>query len=270
MWGLWLFTVVRAELPDAHALASQLLRIAEQSSDGVMQVEARLALGATLHWLGELKAAMEQFVDAKAKYDQQPHRSAAFMYPVDPGVLCQSHVACGLWFLGYPDRAVTIARDAVSLAQDLHHPNSVAFARTFAAVVHRLRREPAKAEEHASAVIDTAREFGLAQEMTWGLMFHGWAIAEQGRVDEGIAEMQQSLAVQQRMGSLIGRAHFLALLAEELGYTRRVREGLDTIEEALRATDSNGLYRSELQRLKGELLFGRRERGLRSRKGVLW
>jgi serine/threonine protein kinase/predicted ATPase len=255
LWGLWLFTVVRAELPDARVLANQLLRIAEQSSDRVIQVDARLALGTTLHWLGELKAAMEQFVDAKTYYDQQRHRSAAFMYPVDPGVLCQSHVACELWFLGYPDRAVTIARDAVSLAQDLRHPNSVAFARTFAAVVHRLRREAPQAEEHAAEVINTAREFGLAQEMTWGLMLHGWAIAEQGWVDKGIAEMQQSLAAQQRMGSEIGRPHFLALLAEALGHARRVREGLDTIEEALLRTDSNGLYRSELQRLKGELLL---------------
>jgi hypothetical protein len=46
------------------------------------------------------------------------------------GVSCRRHVALALWYLGYP--ALERSREAITLAQELAHPYSLAYALYFA------------------------------------------------------------------------------------------------------------------------------------------
>ena len=56
---------------------------------------------------------------------------------------------------------------------------------------------------------------------------------------------------------MIERAHFLGLLAEALGKTGRVADGLRAIDDALQDVDKHRacFYQAELYRIKGELLL---------------
>ena len=69
----------------------------------------------------------------------------------DPGVACLSYAAWALWFLGYPDQALKRSHEALTLAQELSHPFSLAFALTCAAMLHQFRREGQAAQERAEA-----------------------------------------------------------------------------------------------------------------------
>ena len=91
-----------------------------------------------------------------------------------------------------------------------------------------------------------------------GTKLEGWALAEQGRRAEGIAQMRQALAAYQAAGLAVS-PWFLALLAEAYGHMGQADEGLSILDEALgRAhTDDERCYEAELYRLKGELLLGR-------------
>jgi len=44
----------------------------------------------------------------------------------DPGVACLSYMALALWPLGYPDLALKRSQEALTLAQELAHPFSLA------------------------------------------------------------------------------------------------------------------------------------------------
>ena len=59
---------------------------------------------------------------------------------------------------------------------------------------HSLRREGQLARERAEAVMTLATEQGFPFWLAFGTMVRGWALAEQGQVEEGIAQMQQGLA----------------------------------------------------------------------------
>ena len=48
----------------------------------------------------------------------------------DPGVVLPSSCSLALWFLGYPDQALEKSHEALTLAQELSHPFSLAFALT--------------------------------------------------------------------------------------------------------------------------------------------
>ena len=57
-----------------------------------------MALGLPLFFLGELASAREHTERGIALYDPQQHRSHAFLYGLDPGVICLSFaaLACGI------------------------------------------------------------------------------------------------------------------------------------------------------------------------------
>jgi predicted ATPase len=88
-------------------------------------------------------------------------------------------------------------------------------------------------------------------------MLRGWALAEQGQGEEGIAQIRQGLTAYRATGAELMRSYFLALLAEACGKAEQAKEGLAALAEALTVVDKSGerFYEAELYRLKGELLL---------------
>ncbi len=173
----------------------------------------------------------------------------------DPGVDCLSHAALVLRNLGYPEQALKRSHEALSLAQELSHPFSLAFALNLAAILHQFRREGQAVRERAEAVITLSTEQGFAFFLAWGTMMQGWTLAEQGQVEEGIAQIREGLAASRATGSELWRSYWLALLAEMQGKVGQTEKGLRVVEEALAIAErtEESFYEAELYRLKGEL-----------------
>jgi predicted ATPase len=255
--GLWSYYNVRAELQTAHALGKQLLALAQQVQDAAMLLGAHRALGATLFFLGAAASAYTHLAQGLALYDPQQHRAQAFLYGEDTGVVCRSHAAFALWYLGYPDQGRARNDEAVTLAQHIVHPYSLCYALSFAAVFHQFRREVRAAQERAEAAISLATEQGFPSWMAQGSVLHGWALAQQGQAQEGIAQLTQGLSAWRATGAEQARAYILALLAEAYGTIAQPASGLTVLAEALTLAETTGdrWYDPELYRLKGALLL---------------
>jgi predicted ATPase len=171
-------------------------------------------------------------------------------------VVCRSFAARALWLLGYPDQGLARNDEAVTLAQQTAHPYSLGQAWNAAAVVHQFRREVRAAQERAEAAMSLAQEQGFQAWMTIGSFLHGWALALQGQVREGIAQMNQGLIAWRAAGAEQAQSHFLALLAEAHGIQGEPKAGLTVLTKALALVDQTGerFYEAELYRLKGALL----------------
>src|SRR5215204_3553168 len=87
------------------------------------------------------------------------------------------------------------------------------------------------------------------------MSLRGWALAEQGHLDEGIALMRQGLAAWRVAGAAVWQPFYLALLAEAYRKMNQAEEGLTVLAEAVVVVDKTGErpYEAELYRLKGEL-----------------
>jgi predicted ATPase len=94
--GLWNGALLKVELQAAYALGEQLQTLAEHQQDPALLVEAHRALGTTLYFLGELAAAHVYLEQGVALYDAHQHRSLAFRYGADPGVVCRLYAARAL------------------------------------------------------------------------------------------------------------------------------------------------------------------------------
>ena len=255
--GLWNYYQVRAEYQTAHALAEQLLTLAQQAQDSAMLLAAHRALGSTLFYLGETVLAHTHYTQGMALYDPQQHRALAFLYGDDAGVVCCSHDTRALWLLGYPDQGLARNDETVTLAQQVAHPLSLGFALSCAAIFHQLRREVRAAQARAAAAISLTTAQGFSQFMAFGSILHGWTLAQQGQAQEGITQITQGLTAWRVTGSEILRPYFLALLAEAHGTLGEPEAGLTALTEALTLADTTGerWCAPELWRLNGELLL---------------
>lgn len=214
-------------------------------------------LGRTLLFLGEPVLARMHLEQGIALYDPQQGRSRAFNVGMDPGVACLSCLAWTLWLLGYPAQALTRVYEALTLAQESSHAYSLAFALHHAALLRLSRREASKALEHAEATMALAREHGFAQWSAGGMFTRGWALIEQGAVQEGIVQLQQAQAAWQSLGTELAQTHVFVRMIEAYEKSGRVEEGLRVLDESLVVMHKNAefYYEAELYRLKGELLL---------------
>jgi hypothetical protein len=159
--GLWAFYLARSEPKTAQELGEQLLRLAQSVQDPALLLEAHVALGNTLVWLGEFAPAHAHLEQGIALYNPQQHRSHILLYGHDPGAWCLGFAAWALWHLGYPDQAIQRSHEALTLAHGSSHPRILANALGYAAELHQLRREVQATQELAEAEMVLAREHGF-------------------------------------------------------------------------------------------------------------
>jgi predicted ATPase len=163
---------------------------------------------------------------------------------------------------GYPAQARAHLDKALSLAQHLAHPYTLARTLHFDTLLCQLRRDAPAVRDQADAAITmaTAQRFPLV----WvsGLILRGWAIAVQEHSPEGLVQIRQGLDTYRAIGAELHRPHFLTLLAETAGLLDQPEDGLTALEEALTLVEQTGerYYEAELHRQRGELLLLRAEK----------
>jgi DNA-binding winged helix-turn-helix (wHTH) protein/predicted ATPase len=248
---------VRAELWQARELCEEYLRLARASQEPGLLLDGHQHLGQTLYWCGDFAAAwahLEQAIALSAL--PRPHAMPR-VSPYDPGVGGHSYAALVLWALGYPEQALHQGRAGLTLAQELSHPFSLAWALHFTALLHCHRRDIQEAGDWSVQVLTLAHEQGFAQRVATGTTLQGWVLAVQGQHAEGMARLRQGLAAYRATGAEVGRTYFLAFLAEACGRAGEIEEGLAVLTEVLAWVDKYGEYfhEAELYRLKGELLL---------------
>jgi predicted ATPase len=257
LWGFWYAHMARGQLPRARELAEEFLELARQQHEPLLLAVGHRMLGYIAWWQGELVQAQAHAKQGLAFYDPAQHRTLAVSYGQDTGVVCGIMVALPLWMLGYPDQALQGMEETLALARRLAHPFSLAATLHFSAHLHQLRREPQAARAQAEAALALCTEQGFGAYGAWGLLPRGWALAQQGEVVEGIAQIRQGFAGWRATGAGVAWPWFLALLAEACGTVGQLNEGLRAVEEALTAVQHNEEhnYEAEVYRLKGELLL---------------
>jgi predicted ATPase len=258
LWGLWGVHNSHGEYQTMRALGEQLLSLAQGLNDPDLLLEAHHAMWTSLFTGGELAAARAHQEQGLRFYEPQRHRAHAALYSGhDPGVCCRYRSGPTLWLLGSPDQAVASSQAALTLAQQLAHPLSLAIALYWAAILHHLRREAPLTQARAEALTTIATDQGFRVLLEQAMPLLGWALAASGHGEDGIMQIRQGLATSQAIGGARDRPYHLALLAEVSAQVGQTTEGLEALAEALATLPKSGTlwWEAELHRLSGELLL---------------
>jgi predicted ATPase len=258
LFGLWLFAAGRAEFGRAQALAEHLLGMGQRRDDSTCLLVGHGVTGVTLVLLGDLIRARRHLEQALIAYTPQQHGTLAFVYGVDFGVSSHAWLGIALVLLGYPDQGRQHSEEALRLAQGVAHPFALATVLFIAGLLCPLRREVSRTLELAEALVALATEQGFTLRAAHGALLRGWALAMQGAVETGLAQMRQALVAWRATGATLFQSCGLGLFAEVCGHAGRVEEELQVLAEALAFVDTTGerWWEAELWRLKGELLLG--------------
>jgi predicted ATPase len=116
--------------------------------------------------------------------------------------------------------------------------------------------------DHEAAAAVAERLFSVASElnMTPGILsadsFAGWAMVQEGKLDEGFARLERSVQAWQATGARLHLPQRLSMLADGLSRTGRLQEALDTNAEARRLAETTGerWYQAVIQWQRGRLL----------------
>jgi len=255
LWGLYVFYMMRGDMPAIQELGEQLLGMAQQARDPSLSLEAYHALGMASFHRAQFESAQEYLEQALSLYDFPQHSSHCYLYGFDPALSCTVYASFAQCYFGYLDQALKKVQECHVLAQKLAHPSSLAYGRMGHALVHLHRREAPETQTEAETCIALSKEHGLGHWLAWGNVLRGWARAMQGETEEGIRQIRQGLDFHHTIGSKISLPTELGLLAEACLLGGQIQEGIAAVEEALSEVSTRGeaWWSAELHRLKGTL-----------------
>jgi predicted ATPase len=210
-----------------------------------------------LFYLGEYAAAWRHFAQGIPLIDLTVQRAQAIRHGIAPGVSCLAYAAPTLWSLGYPEQALQRCQEALTLAQELEHPQSHVLVHHLTAYLYHRRREPSAVQAHAEATLTLATAQGWPLYVGLANHIRGWALAMQGQYEAGMAQMHQGLAGLLATGQALAQPFCLVRMAEAAGYAGHIDEGLHLLAEALAVFEVSGRrdMLTEAYRLQGEFLL---------------
>ncbi|HEY7055201.1 MAG TPA: protein kinase, partial [Vicinamibacterales bacterium] len=254
--GLSAHHVVSGELTTARDIALEMQALFERLGDPNLQMIGEWSLGATLFHLGELEESHTHLGRGLALYDPAFHNARVWETGIEPGVYCRCEIARTFTLRGYPDQGLRCVREAVTAARALEHPQPLAFALLFEALVHLARREPQLVIRAHDELVAVCEPCGIAQELQWGTPLRDRALVELGEFDRGIEQMRESLKAQTITRSTLLRPYYLTLYAGGLLRARRYEDARAALREAetIAVETDQHAYIGEQQRLLAELL----------------
>ena len=240
----------------ANGFGEQLLRLATQECDPILLVEAHYVQGVALFWTGSFAESSSHLEQALGYYDPKHSPAHITRYSQDPSVVCRCRFAFNLWCRGYPDEARTVQLTAMAQAGALAHPFSLAYALTWDAMLHHAMGDSDSVLESVGAITTLNGKHPLRFWSSWATVLHGWALAEAGQPERGIAEIRRGDGELRAVGGRFLRPFVIRLLAEQFRRLGRIEDGLALLTEfSTGAGTDQSWCDAELQRLRGALLL---------------
>ena len=250
------YYIAQSEPDKGAQIGREILHLAEQQHDTGMLVDGHLVLGVCLSTLEGIPVALEHLDEAIAHLRAGPSGSRPFRLGNNAGATCFTTSAFYLWMLGYPEKALTRAEEAITMASQLHHPYTTAYIEFHCGLLRLWLRQPELVRKHTVEVLHVAQQYDFPLWRALGTCLLGMANAELGRAEEGLAQVIEGIALYQEMKTPpVFWPYLVAMNAGAHALAGRVAEGLVLIDDALELAGSDDTpATSELFLLKGDLL----------------
>ena len=255
--GLGYVHHVRGDLRQSMREFPEAIDLARRIGDPAMLVQAYHFAGVTTFHLGAFQTARDwlqrslEAGDSRGRYHSE-------VYGINMGVFCHAYIGHCDWHLGYSDRALKAAEEALSLAREVSHPFSIALALAYLAMLHQFRREPEAALETAEEARGLCQEYRFDYYAAWSALVRAWAIAEnRPNRREGLSAYDAALKEFRETGAGLRMPHYLGLLA---GIHRKAGQraaGLKLLIDAAQIAERNheSWCNAMLELERGELLL---------------
>jgi class 3 adenylate cyclase/predicted ATPase len=248
--------LARADNAAALALTDEVEQLLREVDAPELRPSVALIRGGALGATGRIEESIRELENGIATLDSEIGARIPPQQRLGVRIMSQSLLAYNLWLVGRPDQAKRVVDDALALGPEAgSQPQNHAQALIAASEVAMLRRDVEAAERHANELVEFSLASNLPAGVAHGNFFRGWAAAEKGRLDEGVALMREGLAQRAELGTAMRLTLYLARLANVCARAGRSDEGHALLAEAHAHVKQSGeiFYLAELHRVRGEL-----------------
>jgi predicted ATPase len=255
LWGLWSFHTGNARHAVALTLAQRFHAVATTRSDSNDRLVGDRLIGTSQYYLGDLPSARRHTERVLTREVAPAQKWQIFRFEVDQWAAARLSLARILWLQGLPDQAMRAAESSLAEARATNHAISVGQALALAVCpIALFRGDLVAAEHYVQMLLDHSTRHALARWHAWGLSHQGGLAIQRGEFGTGLSLLRAGFDVP---GSGEVSRFFAPLVAEALGRTGQVIDGLAMIEEAIvRSERSKERWAiAEILRVKGELLL---------------
>ena len=250
LFGMWRYYVGRGDCTVSRDIGRQLLELGKSADDITAAVLGHYGLGYASFCYGDLVESRIKLEEGFKLYDRNIRDEFSVRLGQDPGVACLAYGALALWVLGYPDQAKRISRKAVTLAQELSHPFSMAFAHSLACQVFQHRGEVEDLRIASESAIGISREQGFSLWLASPKIFKGWARSQQENAIEGTLETKEAAQLIVDAGMEMRRPYYLSLVAEGYILAEKLVEARLILDQALAIVTKTNEHWSEAELLR--------------------
>jgi predicted ATPase len=173
LWGLCMFHNAQGRLHTGREFGRQLFDLGQRQRDPARVREGHLLLGTVALYLGDVvtaRAHLEQSLALSAAQQPATDISAAGLHP---GIASLVWLGRALWVLGYADQAQQRSQEALTLARQVGHTPSLAYAEYFATMLSQCRRDAVATHAQADALMVLAHEQGFVFRLEQGRILRG-------------------------------------------------------------------------------------------------
>lgn len=255
LFGMQSLLVVQADLARVQLVAGQLHALDERMGRAAQPLSDIMLAGARLH-LGLVTDANEAFERMLAARDPLRPADMQETQGVSYAVLARAWQAHALWCLGYPERAITCAHDALQLAKELRLPFNQALASVYLAMLRQMCAGAELARSEAEAALAFTIEYKAPYYRAWASILVAYAAACEQPDAQHLVELRANIEEMKASGARLRLPYYLWLLAEAYDQAGQAAEGLAAIEEALTESRASNerWWDAELHRIRGELM----------------
>ena len=259
MWGTWAWRLLRTELDIAKTLSDELLELARSWKDPGCEVEALWAVGCTSLFRGEFGRGAEVLARAAALHEPARSRQHAQATGQDTTGTIAVYRAWMEWFLGRPERALSLGQEAVARAKALRDPFTEAFSVYHYGATLQLARQASGVAQMADATLALAEEQSYEVWKGLGALCRGAGQLLAGKPADAARSLRAGLERYQSSGARLSSSYYLCHLAEACRQVGRLDEAWQAVERGLEfvATSRERVAEAELLRLRGELVLAR-------------
>jgi tetratricopeptide (TPR) repeat protein len=259
--GLAYLHEFRGEYPRAHTLLEERLTLRLPGEEAGPLLETHELLSCSLFHQGSFERALEHAREGLGLV--RPNQRNPFLASLgdNAGIACLSWAGLTSWFLGRPDEAVALMRQAIDACAESGQAYMLASAEAQTARLYQHRRECERVAEHAERAIAVAERQGYPYQRAFAGTLLGWAEVMSGATSSGLDRIRQGVQGQAELGAGMERPYSLGLLADALACAGQDEAALRGIAEALalpEIRERSFFWEAELHRLRGVLLFRRR------------
>jgi class 3 adenylate cyclase/predicted ATPase len=258
LFGIWRSYVVGRTLDEADGVAGQLRHIAEQKQATELQVVANYTSGFTALCMGRPGDARKQLEKSIALYVRNEGSSSIYRAAQDPGVACRGYLAIAEWLMGFPDRARSLTREAVALAEEHDDRFSLAYALCYVGTI--VYEECA---DDAGSLLDrgvaVATEDGYNLWILYGRALQAGLACKDDHSDPALAKLGDGIDAVTATGVFLNTPYLKTKLARAYQQAGRIAQSLQTLDDAQQSLDGRRerWWEAEVHRLRGEIVFTR-------------